>query len=159
MHIAECSRIHALAARALLLIPVMGIGENALADPGKTSAAQEFRIVIPGVLLVLENRHPVSLIATADGDWSAQQQLVVASNMRRGFCVTLRVSDPEVQAWRLHTPQARGITLDTVQDGYRVCTSRPGHYTLLLHHEFDATAKRPTTGALRWPVKTDITAL
>lgn len=79
--------------------------------------------------------------------------------MQRGFCVSLRMSTPEIVAWRLHTPQSGGITLDVVQDGYRLCTQRPGRYTLLLQHEFEATPPRPTIDALRWPVQTDITAL
>lgn len=125
----------------------------------KSSTELELRIIIPQFIRVLENSHPVVLDADADGDWSAQQRLVVVSNMKRGFCVTLRMSAPEVDAWRLHTPQSGGITLDAMHDGYRLCTPRPGRYTLVLQHEFEATAQRSTTGALRWPVRTDITAL
>jgi hypothetical protein len=149
----------ALAASVLMLIPATSIGESVLVHQGKAGASLEFRIIIPPVMQVLENSHPVLMDAEADGDWSAQQRLVVVSNMKRGFCVTLRMSAPEVDAWRLHTPQGSGITLDAVQDGYRLCTPRPGRYTLLLQHEFDATAQRATTGTLRWPVRTDITAL
>ena len=159
MHIAKHSLVSALAACALLLFPATSIGESVLVGSGSASAGQEFRIVIPSVLRVLENRYPVSLVAESTGNWSAQQRLVVVSNMKRGFCVTLRMSAPEVDAWRLHTPQSGGITLDAMHDGYRLCTPRPGRYTLVLQHEFEATAQRSTTGALRWPVRTDITAL
>jgi hypothetical protein len=45
-----------------------------------------------------------------------------------------------------------------VSDGYRLCTARPGRYTLLLQHEFDTAAGSDRT-ALRWPVQTDLTAM
>ncbi|MFW2355916.1 hypothetical protein [Hydrogenophaga sp.] len=159
MHIAKHSLVSALAACALLLFPATSIGESVLVGSGSASAGQEFRIVIPSVLRVLENRYPVSLVAESTGNWSAQQRLVVASNMKRGFCVTLRVSVPEVQAWRLRTPQVRDITQEAVRDGYRLCASGPGRYALVLNHEFDAATQRSAFGALLWPVQTDITAL
>lgn len=152
----------ALLACALLLVPATGIGESALVHQGKAGASLDFRIIIPPVMRVLENSHPVALDAEASGDWSAQQRLVVVSNMKRGFCVTLRMSTPEVDAWRLKTAQQDSITLTQVNDGYRVCAPRAGRYTLLLDHEFNAAHKSSgngTAGALRWPVQTDITAL
>lgn len=150
----------ALAASVLVLAPSTSIGESVLASTGKASATLELRIVIPPVMRVLENSHPVRMDAEASGDWSAEQRLVVVSNMKRGFCVTLRMSAPEVEAWRLNTPKTGGVTLNPVSDGYRLCAPRPGRYTLLLQHEFAAaTTQRTNTGALRWPVQTDITAL
>lgn len=148
----------ALSASALLLVPATGIGESVLVHQGSPGAALDFRIIIPPVMRVLENSHPVSLNAEANGDWSAQQRLVVVSNMKRGFCVTLRMSAPEVDTWRLRMAQEAGTTLSPVSDGYRLCAPRAGSYTLLLEHEFDATGQS-TSGALRWPVQTDITAL
>lgn len=149
----------ALTACALLLIPRASIGEGVVVQQDQRGAALEFRIVIPRVLRVLENNYPMLLEAKADGSWGAEQRLVVASNMKRGFCITLRMVAPEVDVWRLHTPQTSGITLDAVGAGYRLCAPRPGRFTFLLRHEFDATAQRATAGALRWPVRTDITAL
>ncbi|MGE0350780.1 hypothetical protein [Hydrogenophaga sp.] len=150
----------ALAASALVLAPSTSIGESVLASTGKASATLELRIIIPPVMQVLENSHPLRMDAEASGDWSAEQRLVVVSNMKRGFCVTLRMSAPEVEAWRLNTPKTGGVTLNPVSDGYRLCAPRPGRYTLLLQHEFAAaTTQRTNTGALRWPVQTDITAL
>lgn len=148
----------ALLASALLLVPATGNSESALVQQGPARGALDFRIIIPPVMRVLENSHPTQLDAEASGDWSAQQRLVVVSNMKRGFCVTLRMSAPEVDAWRLRTALDTGLTLDPVSDGYRLCAPRAGRYTLMLEHEFDATDKT-TTGALRWPVQTDITAL
>jgi hypothetical protein len=142
----------------LLLAPATSIGDSVLPSQGQASAALEFRIIIPPVMRVLENSHPVLMDAEADGDWSAEQRLVVVSNMKRGFCVTLRMRTPEVETWRLQTAQAGGITLNPVSDGYRLCTPRPGRYTLLLQHEFDAPQKSVNSN-LRWPVETDISAI
>ena len=147
----------ALAASVLMLIPATSIGESVLVHQGKAGASLEFRIIIPPIMRVLENSHPVLMDAEADGDWSAQQRLVVVSNMKRGFCVLLRMNSPDVDAWRLKTEQTGGITLSPVSDGYRLCTPRPGRYTLLLQHDFEAA--RNTIESLRWPVQTDITAL
>lgn len=147
----------ALLASALLLVPATSIGESVMVHQGKAGASLDFRIIIPPIMRVLENSHPQSLDAEASGDWSAQQRLVVVSNMKRGFCVTLRMSTPAVDDWRLKTSQ-HDVTLTQVSDGYRLCAPRAGRYTLLLDHEFNA-AHKTSTGALRWPVQTDITAL
>jgi len=115
-----CTRplIPVLTACALLLPPSTSSSESVLVSLEKSSTELELRIIIPQFIRVLENSHPVVLDADADGDWSAQQRLVVVSNMKRGFCVTLRMSAPEVDAWRLHTPQSGGITLDAMHDGW-----------------------------------------
>lgn len=107
---------------------------------------------------VLENSHPAQLIPESGGDWSAEQRLVVISTMKRGFCVTLRMNTSDVEAWRLQTEQSGGITLSPVSDGYRLCTPRPGRYTLLLQHEFEASGNSAMQ-SLRWPVQTDISAI
>ena len=146
----------ALAASVLMLIPATSIGESVLVHQGKAGASLEFRIIIPPVMQVLENSHPMLMDAEADGDWSAQQRLVVVSNMKRGFCVTLRQADPQLRGWRLQTAQEGGVSLSPVADGYRLCTARAGRYTLLLQHQFDTSE---TATALRWPVQTDLMAM
>lgn len=151
--------IAALTRCALLLTPMTSASESALLGPQPSSAELKFRIKIPQVMRVLENSHPTFLVAEVDGDWSAQQRLVVVSNMRSGFCVILRKSAPDIVAWRLNTLQSVGITIDSVEDGYRLCTSRAGRYTFILEHKFEVASPRATIGALRWPVRTDITAL
>lgn len=148
----------ALAACALLLIPATSTGESVLTGRGNASAGLDFRIIIPPIMRVLENSHPTQLHAEAGGDWSAQQRLVVVSNMKRGFCVTLRMNHPQVGAWRVSAAQTDGVQLTPVNEGHRLCAPRAGHYTLLLDHEFDP-AQTAAGGALRWPVQTDITAL
>lgn len=143
----------------LLLAPATGTADSGLAPPGQNaSASLNLRVVIPPVMRVLENSHPLELSAGADGALNAQQRLVVLSNMRHGFCVTLRQAEPQLNAWRLQTAQESGVSLSPVAEGYRLCTSRPGRYTLLLEHQFDAAAGREHT-ALRWPVQTDLTTL
>ena len=80
------------------------------------------------------------------------------STRKRGFCVTLRLATPQVNDWQLQTSQEGGTTLNPLADGYRLCTARAGRYTLLLQHAF--AADNALSGeALRWPVRTDLTAL
>lgn len=146
-----------LATLALLLAPLPGAAESSLAvGNGGASATLNFRIVIPPVMRVLENSHPEQLATGEDGALSAQQRLVVVSNMKRGFCVTLRQADPQLSGWRLQTAQEGGVSLSPVADGYRLCTARAGRYTLLLQHQFDTSE---TATALRWPVQTDLMAM
>lgn len=122
------------------------------------SASLDIRIIVPPVMRVLENSHPAQMAPLLGGDWSAEQRLVVLSTMKRGFCVNLHMKTPEVNAWRLKTEQTGGVTLNPVNDGYRLCTPRAGRYTLLLQHDFGASGKS-TMQTLRWPVQTDISAI
>ncbi|MBA4264006.1 MAG: hypothetical protein C0453_02900 [Comamonadaceae bacterium] len=150
----------ALAALALGM-PGTGMSESVLisgvANRG-ASASVDIRIIVPPVMQVLENSHPMQLGEPVDGQWSAQQKLVVMSTMKRGFCVTLRLATPQVDGWQLNALQEGGATLRAVADGYRLCTDRAGRYTLLLQHAF--ATENPLAGdALRWPVRTDLTAL
>lgn len=147
-----------LAFGSLLLVPAAGVGESLMVTQGSAGASLDFRIIVPPIMRLLENSHPTQVDAGANGDWNAQQRLVILSNMKRGFCVTLRVNSPDVDAWRLNTEQSGGITLSPVSDGYRVCTPRAGRYTLLLEHEFDASSNSRMQ-SLRWPVQTDLTTL
>ncbi len=134
------------------------MGESQAVNQHRASASIDIRIVVPPIMRVLENSHPSQLVPAVGGDWSAEQRLVVLSTMKRGFCVTLRMNTSDVEAWRLQTEQTGGITLNPVSDGYRLCTPRPGRYTLLLQHEFEASGNGDMQ-SLRWPVQTDITAL
>jgi len=142
-------------------MPGTSIGESVLVTGTRStgaSASVDIRIVVPPVMQVLENSHPVQLGVSVDGQWSAQQKLVVMSTMKRGFCVTLRLATPQVDGWQLQSLHEGGATLSAVADGYRLCTARAGRYTLLLQHAF--AADNPlTVDALRWPVRTDLTAL
>ena len=153
-------RLPALAASlALLLAPAASRGEARFtsAEPA-ASAALDFRIVIPPVMRVLENSHPQQLSALDTGGFGASQRLVVLSNMKHGFCVTLRLAQPGVDQWQLDATPEPGVTVQPAGDGWRLCSARPGRYTLVLQHHFGASAAAPTTG-LSWPVQTDITTL
>jgi hypothetical protein len=146
-----------LATSALLLIPSTSIGESVLAHQDKASAALDFRIIIPPVLRVLENSHPLQLDSFADGGVSAQQRLVVVSNMKRGFCVSLRRAAAQPGTWEVQTAPQNGMQFSPVANGYRLCGTRPGRYTVLLQHRFGASGS--STNALNWPVQTDISAI
>ena len=134
-----------VAALALLLPLVLGAAE---AMPpiggGPASAGLNFRIVIPPVMRVIENSHPTQV----GQDQTVEQRLVVLSNMKNGL------SDPAVTTWRLQTDEVDGITLQAVAAGYRLCTSRPGRYTLRLQHDFGTQRS-----ALIWPVQTELMVL
>lgn len=140
-----------------LLAAPGALAESGFAAPGgPASAALNFRIVIPPVMQVLENSHPRALVADASGALTGQQRLVVLSNMKRGFCVSLRMPEPQRAGWRLQqTSDIGGVSLQPAQDGYRLCATRPGRYTLQLQHAFDAAA----SSARVWPVQTDLVTL
>lgn len=141
-------------ALALLLAPLPGAAEAMLVTGGShASASLNFRIVIPPVMRVIENSHPAQI----DGDLPVEQRLVVLSNLKRGFCASLRLSDPALAGWQLQTEQVSGVTLQAVADGYRLCASRPGRYTLRLQHDFGATSRQQA--AMAWPVQTELMAL
>ena len=130
-------------------------GQSANSSSG-SSAALQFRVVIPPVMRVLENSHPSQLEAAVDGSLVGQQRLVIASNMKHGFCVALRLNQPRSGEWQLQTIEANGTSLAPTAEGFRLCVSRPGRHTLLLQHSFKPTT---TNTAIAWPVQTDITAL
>ncbi len=139
-----------------MLVPATSIGESVLVPQGKVGASLDFRIVIPPIMRVIENSHP-QLLDTADGKASAEQRLVVMSNMKRGFCVSLRRAAPQLGTWELQTAPQSGVQLSPVADGYRLCGTRPGQYTVLLQHRFGTGDSR--ANALHWPVQTDISAI
>lgn len=146
-----------LAAAGLLLAPATGNGESALAGHMPASAALDFRIIIPPVMRVLENSHPRQLDTSNDGVASAEQRLVVMSNMKRGFCVSLRRAAHQRGTWDMQTAPQSDVQFSALADGYRLCGTRPGQYTLVLQHRF-ATSDR-SSNALHWPVLTDISAI
>lgn len=149
-----------IASLAMLLAPMTGQAESRLAAPGQpgASASLDFRIVIPPVMRVLENSHPGQLDLQADGSLGGQQRLVVLSTMKRGFCVTLRLAQPGVDRWQVEALPEPGVTVQAAGDAWRLCSTRPGRYTLLLQHRFGAGDERATAG-LAWPVQTDFTTL
>lgn len=153
-------RLCALIAVPVLLAPATGSAESRLVAAGAASAGAslDIRIVIPPVMRVLENSHPLQLTADHDGALGGEQRLVVLSNMKSGFCVALRRVQPGAGRWQLDARPEPGVTLQPAGDGYRLCGTRPGRYTLRLQHRFDPSD--PSDAAsLAWPVQTDITAI
>ncbi|WP_066258651.1 hypothetical protein [Hydrogenophaga flava] len=153
-------RLSALAVSlGLVLAPAASQGEAQITTLAPaTSGALDFRIVIPPVMRVLENSHPPQLTSGADGSLGGQQRLVVLSNMKRGFCVTLRLRSPDVEQWQVRADPEPGVTLQPAGQAYRLCSDRPGRYTMVLQHQFGAPAHAPGAAQV-WPVQTDITAI
>jgi hypothetical protein len=153
-------RLVALAASlGLLLAPAASQGEARFSSAAPAaSGSLDFRIIIPPVMRVLENSHPGQLDTGADGSLGAPQRLVVLSNMKHGFCVTLRLAASDLGRWQVEVAPEPGITVQPAGDGWRLCSARPGRYTLQLQHRFGLTADG-TTASLAWPVQTDITTL
>ena len=140
-----------LTALGLLLAPLPGSAEATLnVGTGGANASLDFRIVIPPVMRVIENSHPTQI----SGDQPVEQRLVVLSNMKHGFCASLRLTDPQVAGWHLQADASDGVSVQPMADGYRLCASRPGRYTLRLQHAFE-----PLQAAQGWPVQTDLMAL
>ncbi|WP_332748236.1 hypothetical protein [Hydrogenophaga sp.] len=146
-----------LTSSALLLVPAPSMGESAVVIQRNAGASLDIRIIIPPIMRVLENSHPRQLDTFADGKVSAQQRLVVLSNMRGGFCVSLRRAAPQLGTWELQTAPQNGIQLSPTADGYSLCGTRPGRYTVLLQHRFGTNDS--SANALNWPVQTDISSI
>lgn len=147
----------ALLAGILLWVPATGSSESVLVHQGKASTSLDFRIIIPPFVRVLENRHPLLLEFAADETARAEQHLVVESNMKQGFCISLRRTAPHLGTWELQTAFQSEIQLFKVADGYQLCGTRPGQYSVLLQHRFGRNAD--STSALKWSVRTDISAI
>ena len=151
--------------RAESALSVSGGGAASAGSNGSASAAVHFRIVVPPVMRVLENSHPSQLETQANGEASGVQRLVVVSNMKNGFCVALRRAPAPAGLWQLDLAGDRSdAQLTPTADGYRLCTSRPGRYALLLQHRFQPTPSEapnpaPTVTAMAWPVQTELTSL
>lgn len=150
----KATKLWLIALAAVAAAP-WALAESGFASAGgKASAALDFRIIIPPVMQVLENSYPDQLQVDGSGALSAQQQLVVVSNMRHGFCVSLRMAEPKRADWRVqHNGSEPGVRLEPTTDGWRLCTSKPGRYTLQLQHQFGSTGLQT---AQRWPVQTDL---
>ncbi|HEY9095371.1 MAG TPA: hypothetical protein VIN35_06475 [Hydrogenophaga sp.] len=151
-----------LLAGALWAWPSTGQAEANLGGAaGKASASLNFRIVIPPVLQVLENSHPQQIQTNDDGSaTTAEQKLVVVSNMKHGFCIALRHPGASNKThWQLQqsptSATGSGAVLSPSSDGYRLCTARAGRFTLVLRHQFAGASQAP----LAWPVQAEFLTL
>lgn len=143
----------------LLAAPLSARPEARLATGANASASASvnFRIVIPPMNRVLDNRHPASLWA-AGGAPEAEQELVVLTTLPQGFCARLRLTSTEVRDWTLRS-RAPGVSVQRTGEGYRVCAPRHGRHTLSLHHEFALRDSADARAPLPWPVQTELSAL
>mgnify|MGYP006196159577 CR=1 FL=1 len=135
-----------------LLAPV-GAHAGSAAGTGVASAQVRVEVNIAPVVQVLQNRFPDVPDTAAPGPRTASQQLVVSTNLRRGFCLNLHADGQTPGGWRLRSVGDEPVQVDAVGNGWRVCGHRQGLHTLQLEHEFDA----PVDSAR--PVRTELTLL
>lgn len=136
--------------------------ETLSADGRQASAALNFSIIIPAVLRIIENSHPPSLPA-ADPQTSrisAMQRMVLVSTLRKGFCMDLQLTQPQLADWQVQISGSAGAWIQPSEGGYRLCSGRAGRYELALQHDF--SLKDGTRGklapALDWPVNVSLSA-
>lgn len=141
---------------------------NADIDGRKASAAVNFTIIIPAVLRILDNEHPITLMAaqpTANAPTErlgAVQKITVVSTLRQGFCMDLRLSRGDIADWKMNLQSVANVWLESTADGYRMCTGRPGRHLLTLEHAFTwQPADNRRVGAfneMAWPVNVSLSA-
>ena len=161
--------------RTRLLIPVIALGAGVLwgststsahdalsADGRKASTTQNFRIIIPAVLHILENSHPPSLLVagTQTSRISAMQRMVLVTTLRKGFCMDLRLTQPRVADWKIQVGGSAGTWIEPSDGGYRLCANHAGRYELALQHGFGLKegARGNLAPALDWPVGVSLAA-
>ncbi|GAA6142157.1 hypothetical protein [Hydrogenophaga sp. 5NK40-0174] len=163
------ARIQSAAVGLTLAVPLsLVFAPSAQADAqlaqggnGSASASLNIRVIIPAVMRLLENSHPRQLTVGPDGSSAGMQRLVVMSNMKRGFCVSLSRPAGMEGAWQLRQLDSSPVYVQAVAQGYKVCTMRPGRYTLELEHSFTPAQADPAQkiASLPWPVQTDVNAI
>jgi hypothetical protein len=145
----------ALCVGALCAAPSSQANQGLNKDSSPSTAAVNVAIVIPPVLRILENRHPLSLpIAdTPDLRISVSQRLVLLSTLGKGFCAALELS-PQLTDWALRVSGSAGAWIEPSAGGYRLCVGRAGRYEVLLQHDFTVrdSAQAGNAVALDWPV-------
>jgi hypothetical protein len=153
------SAVRVACALLVLVVPLRALPESSLVTGANASASASvrLRIVVPPMTRVLDNRHPANLWA-AGGAPEAQQELVVQTTMRQGFCARLRLTSDEVREWTVKA-RAPNVSVQRTGDGYRVCAPRHGRYTLALHHEFALRTPLDQRAPMPWPVQTELSAL
>lgn len=122
------------------------------------SARLNFVIKIPPVLRIIDNSHPVQVLSNPDGVAVVDQRLELQSNLRQGFCVTLKQPDSSSLGWSMEATGHGSFDSRPVQGGYHICFSRPGRHVVNLRHSF--SFKDNTATAVRfWPLRTEIAAI
>lgn len=140
----------------LALLPWSAVAESRLVT-GRGSpagASLDFRIVVPPIVRVLGNHHPMSLPPPGT---AAQQELEVLTTLRQGFCAMLRLNTSGVRGWTVRSGDA-GVQVQRTGDGFRVCALRNGRHRVALEHRFELDAAASGL-QLPWPVQTELSAL
>lgn len=132
------------------------------ADGRQTSATLNFSIIIPAVLRIIENSHPPSL-PVADPQTSrisAMQRMVLLSTLRKGFCMDLQLTQPQLADWQVQLSGSAGTWIQPSEGGWRLCTGRAGRYELALQHDFSLKdgPRGKLAPALDWPVNVSLSA-
>jgi hypothetical protein len=147
-----------------LCSPVSALAREALSTDGHPPAgtAINFAIIIPAVLRILENSHPLSLPVanTPDAHISVSQRLVLVSTLGKGFCMDLQLSQQHLTDWQLRVSGSTGTRIEPSAGGYRLCIGRAGRYEMVLQHDFhlkDGPRADPAP-ALGWPVHISLAA-
>lgn len=126
--------------------------ESLLATGGQVASARlTLRVVIPAMVRLQEDSHPLEL---APG--IAKQKLVIQTNLKHGFCAALSVDNNDFAGWQLRVASGDGVWLQSTQEGYRLCSKGPGHHTVYLEHQFDIA---PTMTPRPWPVRTELASI
>ena len=160
-------------ASALALGTAAGHAEsNAAFGSGGASASVRIRLVVEPMLRLLENRQSAWAINPDNGNAVAQQKIVIASNLRDGFCVDLSqgtadthtdtdantIASSNGPAWQITPLQASGAHILPTTSGYQVCGSRPGLYTLVLQHELSRAQALQASAAAGW-IQTQLSSI
>lgn len=136
-----------------LLAPGPAQSASAAAGNGHIASARvDIRVTVAPVVHLLENHHP-PVLAPEPGAITAQQRLVLHTNVRQGACVELWSAAPAASAWVLRPVGGEPVSVQALSNGWRLCTMRPGTHTVLIEHRFGAEAAGP------WPLRTSATLL
>lgn len=131
---------------------------NSRQTMSSSRSALGLAVVIPTVLQIQENRHPLFLTSTAapGSRISATQDIVLLTTLRRGFCVDLQLTNLQLVDWQLTVSGSTGTSIEPAGSGYRLCLARAGRYKLALQHSFSPNIRPDgaSTAATEfvWPV-------
>lgn len=148
-----------LAGFGLLFSPFSALAESSVGVNGASaSATVRIRVVVPPVVRVLQDVHPRALEAATDQTLTAEQTLVVSTNIRQGYCLDLQNNSRPGTPWQLRSVGGDAVVISPQGDGYRLCGDRPGIHTLVLQHEFQPGADG-LAAPLPWPVRTELASI
>jgi hypothetical protein len=148
---------------AALCSPTQTLAHESLNnDNRQAGAAVNFSIIVPAVLRILENSHPLSLPVTDTPSprVSVLQRLVLVSTLGKGFCMDLQLTQQQLTDWQLKVSGSTGARIEPSEGGYRLCIGRAGRYEVVLQHDFHLKdgPRASLAPALGWPVHISLAA-